>query len=518
MDIPGKKKQDLIWIGLVSAISLLVHYWTYDTLGFHRDEFLYLSLGKHLAAGYWSNPPLIGIISYLSQLLPGNALFNTRLFPALAGAAVIFLTGLTARELGGKTYAQALACIALVVSILFLRAFSMLQPVPFDILFWTLILYLTLRFVNTGKPVYIIFIGVCFGLGFLNKYMVIFLAAGLGIAILPTPYRKLWISKYMGYAIFAATLLILPNLWWQYTHGFPVFRHMQELAETQLVNVKRLNILTDQILMFTISSVVWMGGLAWLLGSGKAVKFRLFGYIYLVVLLVFLYLRGKSYYMAGLYPFLLAAGGVFWEEKIHSLKWRIAMVTAIVLLSIPILPGAVPVMKAKNLAGYFRKIPTRLGGEALVRWEDGKMHPLPQDYADMLGWDELGRIVVKACDSIHDKSRIKIFCQNYGQAGAVGHCCSCHGLPEPVSFSDSYLLWAPDSIDNKVEVFVYVNSELGRDVNALFSHIEKAGSITNPYARENNTTVFICRRPRADFRSFWADRVKEVKKEAGILQ
>jgi hypothetical protein len=518
MDIPGQKKQDLIWIGLISLISLIAHYLTYNTLGFHRDEYLYLALGKHLAAGYWSNPPLIGLISYLSQLFPSNSLFSTRLFPALAGAAVVFLTGLTARELGGKTYAQVLACIALVVSILFLRAFSMLQPVPFDILIWTLILYLALRFVNTEKPVFLILMGVCFGFGVLNKYMVVFLAAGLGVAILPTPYRKLWISKYSGYAILITIVLILPNFWWQCAHGFPVIHHMRELAQNQLVNVKRLNILTDQILMFTISSFVWISGLLWLLRSRNAYKFRLFGYTYLVVLLMFLYLRGKNYYMAGLYPFLFAAGGVFWEKAIHSLKWRIAMATAIVLLSIPILPGAVPVMPAKNLAGFFSKIPPRLGGEALVRWEDGKMHPLPQDYADMQGWDELGGIVVKACDTISDKGRIMIYCENYGQAGAVGHCCGCHGLPEPVSFSDSYLMWAPDSIDNKVEVFVYVNGELGRDLDSLFSHIEKAGSITNQYSREYNTSVFVCRMPRADFRRFWADRVKEVKREAGILQ
>ncbi len=86
------------------------------------------------------------------------------------------------RELGGKTYAQVLACIALAVSILFMRAFSMFQPVCFDILFWSLILYAFLRYINTEKPVYLILVGVAFGFGFLNKYMVVFLAAGLAIS------------------------------------------------------------------------------------------------------------------------------------------------------------------------------------------------------------------------------------------------------------------------------------------------------------------------------------------------
>ncbi len=35
----------------------------------------------------------------------------------------------------------------------------------------------------------------------------------------------------------------------------------------------------------------------------------------------------------------------------------------------------------------------------MLTWEDGKEHPLPQDFADMLGWQELARKV----DSLYDQ-------------------------------------------------------------------------------------------------------------------
>ena len=181
---------------------------------------------------------------------------------------------------------------------------------------------------------------------------------------------------------------------------------MKELKETQLVNVKRMNIILDQILMLTISALVWVAGLIWLLRSGSAKKFRVFGYTYVAVLLIFLLLRGKSYYMAGLYPILLAAGGVSWEMSLKRTASRLLLVLFIILLTIPLLPGAIPFMSAPKLVSYFSRIPPKMGGEALLRWEDGKMHPLPQDYADMLGWDELGGIVLKACDTIKDKKRL----------------------------------------------------------------------------------------------------------------
>jgi len=506
-----KSNHGLLWVYLIAGITLLVHLFTYNNLGFHRDEFLYLALGRHLSTGYWSNPPLIGLISYLSQLLPGDSLFTTRLFPAIAGAVLILVTGLTARELGGKLYSQVLACLSLSLSLLVLRGYSMLQPVPFDILIWTLILFWFLRYINTQKPVFLLLIGVAFGLGILNKYMVVFLAAGLLLAILFTPQRRLWTSKYTWYAVLIALVLFLPNLIWQYSNDFPVIRHMQELKDTQLVNVKRANILIDQVLMFTLGSIVWISGLLWLLFAGKSKSYRVFGFIYFSILMIFLILRGKSYYMAGLYPFLFAAGGVSWEVFLKSRVWQVVLALLIALLSIPLVPGGIPIMSAGKLAQFYTKIPPKMGAEALLRWEDGRMHPLPQDFADMLGWDELGTIVIKASDTIQDKNRIMIYAENYGQAGSIDHYGKPYGLPPVVSFSDSYLLWVPDTISPDIDIFFYVNDELGTDVDSLFACIDSVGSITNPYAREFGTSVYLCRSPRSDFRSFWSARVKEVK-------
>jgi hypothetical protein len=514
MKFISKLNHDLTWIILISTIGIVVHLLTYNSLGFHRDELLYLALGRHLATGYWSNPPLIGVIGYLSQLLPGDVLFNTRLIPALAGALLVFITGLTAKELGGTRFAQVLACVVISISLLILRGYSMLQPVPFDILIWTLILYSLLRYVNTGKPVYIILIGIGFGIGMMNKYMVTFLAIGLGLGALITPYRRLWWNRYTGIALLIAFVIFLPNLIWQLNHGFPVMKHMQELAETQLVNVKRTNILLDQVLMFTIGSVVWIAGLIWLLFSSHSRNYRLFAYTYLAILFMFLILHGKSYYMAGLYPFMFAAGGVCWEKTLRPLWLKISFAVLLLLLSLPLVPGGIPIMPAKRLAEYYSHMQPRQGADALLRWEDGKVHSLPQDFADMLGWNELGRIVVNACDSISDKNRIIIYGENYGQAGAVDYCGTCHRLPPAVSFSDSYLLWAPDSIDDAKNMFFYINNQIGDDVKDLFFRIDSIGSITNPYAREFGTTVYLCRFPRKDFQSFWAQRVKEAKQVA----
>ncbi len=66
-----------------AGIKLLLHLFTNTRYGFHRDEFLYLALGKHPGWGYWSNPPFIGWVSFANQHLFGDSLFAMRLVPAM---------------------------------------------------------------------------------------------------------------------------------------------------------------------------------------------------------------------------------------------------------------------------------------------------------------------------------------------------------------------------------------------------------------------------------------------------
>lgn len=146
----------------------------------------------------------------------------------------------------------------------------------------------------------------------------------------------------------------------------------------------------------------------------------------------------------------------------------------------------------------------------LLRWEDGNIHALPQDFADRLGWEELGSVVNDVMDTLKTDTEAMVYCENYGQAGATELYAGEHPI-RVVSFSDSYLLWAHDSLPVESNTYLYVNDELGEDVAALFSVIDSVGSITNPYAREYGTTVYLLRQPTADFDAFWRDKVRGLK-------
>lgn len=494
-----------VTLGLALSEVLFQHAHA-NNLGFHRDEFLYLALGRHLDWGFWSNGPFIGLLAWFSQTFLGDSLWATRLLPALAGGALVLLTGLMVRRLGGGQVAQLLCGVAMLGSLAWLRAFGMLQPVPFDVLCWAALSYLLLRWLKDEDPRWWWAIGAVAGVGFLNKYTLVFWAAALLLALLCTPQRRVLLTRAPWMAVALALLIVSPNLWWQCRHDFPVVSHMRDLAKEQLSHVEPLNFLVDQLLFHGLGGMlVWLPGL-WLLLRGESGRpYRLAGWFYVAVLFLFLVLKGKSYYTIGAYPVLIAAGAVQWESWLRKTWLRLSFLVLVIALSLPLVPVGIALWDEYGLVAYFQ----RMKLEPALRWEDGKVHALPQDYADRLGWPELAAHIDTAFLRGGDPRQVLLYCENYGQAGAAETLCK-GGKRTAVSFSDSYRLWAPKRLPAEVNTLIYVNDELGADVQALFADIQKVGEITNPLAREHGTSVWLCRSPREDFPAFWEKRVREV--------
>ena len=93
----------------------MLHVLCNNRYGYFRDEFDYISCGRHLAWGYVDQPPLLPILSRICLAIFGESLRSVRLVPALTCAALIVFTGILARELGGKRFAIVLSAITILV-------------------------------------------------------------------------------------------------------------------------------------------------------------------------------------------------------------------------------------------------------------------------------------------------------------------------------------------------------------------------------------------------------------------
>lgn len=483
------KKSTLILFGFVLLKIVLQYLVIHPTYDLQRDEYLHLDQAKHLAWGYHSIPPMTSWISWIILQL-GNSYFWVKFFPALFGALTMVVVWKTVESLKGSLYALILTATALTFSSL-LRINMLYQPNSLDILCWTLIYYTFIRFIQTKNYKWLYFMAITFAVGFLNKYNIAFCLMGLFPAILLTEHRRMFLNPRFYIALIIGLIVISPNLFWQYTHDFPVLKHMKELRETQLVHINRLDFIEDQVLFFFSSLLVILAGFVALFRYKPFAQFRVLFFAFVFTLALFIYLKAKGYYAIGLYPIFLAFGAVYinylcqhgWKKYL-----RLIPIGIILLLFIQLLDEALP---TKAPAEYFRE------GRKHT-WEDGKDHPISQDFADMLGWKELATKVDSIYNALPNKESVLILCDNYGQAGAINYYTKINGLKAD-AFTHDYINWV--NLDREIKTVIRIkemeNVDDQRDLS-LFEKVEPVGEIKNEYAREKGTQLILLSDPKLD--------------------
>jgi 4-amino-4-deoxy-L-arabinose transferase-like glycosyltransferase len=309
-----KKFIDSYWIlVLLVFIKFIMQYLVINPVyELHRDEYLYLDQAKHLASGYISVPPLTAVFAKIIFLL-GGGIFWVRFFPALFGAITVVLTWLIAESLGGRLGAKVLAASAMVFSLL-VRINILFQPNSFDILIWTLIFYLFIKFIQSEKTKFLWILAVVVALGFYNKYNLIFLIAGLIAGLLCTYQRKIFLNPDFWKCLVISLILLAPNIIWQITNHFPVLQHMKVLKANQLDNNTSLGFLQSQVMFFIGSLALTIGALIGFFTLKSFKPYRFIGITFIASLAIFAVLRAKDYYSVGLYPVMVAAGSVFFDQ------------------------------------------------------------------------------------------------------------------------------------------------------------------------------------------------------------
>ena len=474
----------------------------------HRDEFLHLDQAFHPAAGFISVPPLISWVSILINFL-GGGLFWIRFFPALFGVLTLVSIWLIIEELDGGIFAQLLSGTVFVFSV-FTRVNLLYQPNSFDILVWTAVFYLLVRYIIDSKPNWLYCIAIVSVLGFYNKYNVVFLLMGLFLAILGTDLRKVLVSKSFFIALLLGLILFLPNLLWQYNHGFPVVLHMKVLRESQLSHVDTLGFIKDQLVFLAGALPLFIAAFFAFFSHFELKKFKVIGFTFILVMAVFILLKAKNYYALGLYPVLFAFGSVYLEKNFPRKFPYISIIylTINILLFIGVAKFMFPVLSPEEIIE--RK--EQFDSMGLMRWEDGKNHQLPQDFADMLGWKEMSAHTCNTFNRLteEDKKGTLIFCDNYGQAGALNFY-NRGKTPEAYSFSTDYLFWIPENI--RITNVILIGKYPDNKVVQLFNRIEKIGSVENPFAREKGTSVYLMSGAKEKFSRVFNDEVKRRRIE-----
>ncbi len=474
-------------LAALGLAKLAVHLATNPILGFHRDELYYLASGRHPALGYVDYPPLTPLLARAGVALFGMSPAGLRVLAALAGAAMVVLAGLIARELGGGRFAQLLAAGAVLASPMLLGANWLFQTVTFDQLAWTVALLLVARLVRTGEPRWWLAVGAALGVGLETKYTVLALGAALVAGVLATPLRRHLLTPWPWLGALVALLLWAPNLAWQVAHGWPSLAFVVRHPQTQTSDFSPPVFLAQQLaLVGPLALPLWLAGWYRLLRQPEA---RALGVTAAAAFLVFL-VSGKSYYAGPLYPLLLAAGAVWLEAftRRRSAWLRPAAIVALTLNAVVTLPLVIPLVPPAQLHRYH-------------------LDAIRKDFADTVGWPELADQVAAVYDALppDERAHATILAGNYGEAGALDVYGPARGLPAPVSPHLTYAMWKPAHVDDATVVVV----GLPRDViERYFADVEPARTITMPYGLQNEElgrSILVARHPFVPLDQAWPD-------------
>ena len=501
----------LIFVAVKALLNILAapHY------GFHRDEMLHLALGDHLDWGYMEVPPLIAVLAKISTSVFGSSVAAARIFPALASAMMVWFTGLLVIEFGGRRFAIMLACLCMIFSPGMAASGYLFQPVVFDQLWWLIAAYLAVKYVNSNSPKYLYWLGVVIGLGLLTKYTMGFFAGALLLGMLLTPQRKLLWRKEMVIAVLITTLIFLPNVIWQYAHHWPVATHMNELQHQQLKYVEPTDFIFQQFLLHGISFVIWVAGLVFLLFNKVLRPYRFVAFAYILVFVFLLKMHGKAYYLLAAYPLLFAAGGFGIAHLFRNYAARIVAVMLLIVPNLLLLPIFLPIFTfdktLKFFTYYHKHLPIM---NFLITWEDQKIHPTTQDYADMFGWDEMARKAAYTYHSLTPEQQIHtvLFADNYGEAGALHAYRKQYNLPPVVCLNSSFALWAPKSLSADYIIYVSDDNDVS-DLKPVVESYQRVGLVQNKLSREYGTGIFLVTNPKPALNEIYKLHRKESRLE-----
>ena len=450
-----------------------------DRYGWHRDELYYLASSRHLALGYVDYPPITPLLARIDQAVFPGSLPGLRLLTVLAGAAIIVVAALIARELGGNRLAQTLAALAVLISPMFVGANILFQTVSFDELVWAVVCLLFVRLLRGADPREWLLLGLVFGIGFETKYTVIGLGIAMLVGLLATKARwhlaTLW--PWLGFLI--AILLLVPNLSWQVGHNWDSIAYTLEhrgATDGPIAYVlQQLLLAGPQLLPIIVMGVWWL----W-----RDERLRAAAVAIIAVELFFFLAGGKAYYPAPIYPLAYAAGSIWFVEAVRRRWIRRLVVAAAVALTLVLLPIGLPILPAKAMA-------------------DSGIWKARKDFADMVGWPDLVEKVTTVYQRLplSDRGSVMILASNYGEAGALDF--YGHGLPTVVSAHLTYYYWAPAQMSPSTVIVVgYQRGYLA----TLFGDIQQAGTITNSYGLRNEEygkAIWICRSPLVPLDRAW---------------
>jgi 4-amino-4-deoxy-L-arabinose transferase-like glycosyltransferase len=475
----------LVW--LIAAVFVAVELAVSGRYGFQQDELYFIVAGRHLAFGYVDQPPLVPLLTRITDVL-GVSPAAVRIIPALAGGAVVVIAARLAALFGAGRLGRVLAALATACAPIVIGAVHVGNTTPLDLLTWAAVLLCVSTALLRDRPRWWLGGGVVAGAGLENNNLMLTLLAGLALGILLSQHRPVLGTRWPWLGTGIAAVIWAPNLIWQATHGWPQLAMASALHQQNTSAADYIGGLPAQIIYLglLIAPLVIAGFIRlWRVPELRFIAVA----VTLIVVYVLAWVPGKVYYTDGMAPAVLAAGSVSAERWIaRGRRPRVrsgAVVAAALVGTAIILPAILPLLPVTDV------------------------HSLPassqhSSIGDTVGWPQLTRAVAArdAALARAGQAPTSIFTGFYGEAAALDVLGTADHLPPVLSGHNAYWMWGPGRASDAVVLAVDALGQLRPD----FGSCRLLTTYYAPYHVHNDWTsiqIGVCTRPSASWRTLW---------------
>ena len=214
----------LIFIALIKIVTVF-----YFPLELHSEEAQYWVWSKRLQLSYYSKPPMIAYLNWISTTIFGNTVFGIRINAIVIGLMVTIVSYLFAYELFKNIR---IAIFAAIVTYVFPFLISISAYFSTDtplLFFWISAMLFYWKATETNKLFWWILFGINVGLGALSKYAMFMIFIPL-IIYSWRHNREVFKSGKFYFSILIGVIIFSPVIYWNTMYDGVGFLHLFNLT------------------------------------------------------------------------------------------------------------------------------------------------------------------------------------------------------------------------------------------------------------------------------------------------
>lgn len=195
----------------------------------HFEEAQYWVWSQHLDWSYYSKPPMVAFLNYLSEWIFGHSEFSVRINAIVFGFLIALVTYTFAKELF-KDKRLAFWASMLVYVMPFFHGASMFFSTDAPLLFFFLwAMHQAWLSIQYNRLTNWLLLAVALGLGYLSKYAMLFFIPSL-LLYLYKEEKSVFRNKNLYIALCVSVLFFLPVIVWNFKYDFIGFKHILHLS------------------------------------------------------------------------------------------------------------------------------------------------------------------------------------------------------------------------------------------------------------------------------------------------